>query len=311
MAQNRKRQKDRGQRPGAHRSGNPQVRHVLPPKDRLKPLFKLFNDVTSTVDRLVRDNPVGSEDRLTRFDAEVLVRGVNSVKAAGLLMEQGHWEHAVGVTRQLFELLINMEYLGTLEDREAQVLVYLRFGALQLALEHRRDFEYNQTVGRPIDTQRLAFLEKVLDTQFADFKGKPRHDGTETWVPSWSRKNAKTLAELSPSKMRMHQYRYLYAAWSEQAHATPSSLLDNVFREAEAGWVDEVIESDDKKIIETSAMTLMLFLELWDALPHAVAMPKEKSREWAERMKDVLAVPDLFEELDRHHQSGGSFKSGV
>ncbi|MEU1554327.1 DUF5677 domain-containing protein [Streptomyces scabiei] len=310
MAQNRKRQKNRGQRPGAHRSGNPQVRHVLPPKARLKPLFKLYNDMTSTVDRLVRDNPVSSEDRLPRFDAEVLVRGVNSVKAAGLLMEQGHWEHAAGITRQLFELLINMEHLASMEDREAGVLLYLRFGALQFALEQQKDFLYNQMTGRPIDTQRLALLEHFLDVAFDDFKGKPRHDGTVSWVPSWSRKNAKTLAELSPSKMRVHQYQYLYAAWSEQAHATPSSLIHNVFREGNESWVDEVIESDDKKIVETSSMTLMLFLELWDALPYAPPMPTDKSKEWAEQMRDILAVPDLFEELDRHHQSGGSVTSG-
>ncbi|MCX4861228.1 DUF5677 domain-containing protein [Streptomyces canus] len=295
MAQSRKQKKDQRGRSGAQVSGNPQVRSLLSPKVRLKPLFKLFNDVTGTADRLVYGTPLHSDQQLVRFDAEVLVRGINSLKAARILMEQGHWEHAVGVTRQLFELLINMEHLGTMEDREAATLLYLRFGALQVALGHRRDIEYNQQKGRPIDAHRLAFLEKVLDTQFSDFKGRPKHDGTETWVPSWSKKNAKTLAELSPSKMRMHQYQYLYAAWSEQAHATPSSLIDNVFREAGDGWVDEVIESDDKKIIETSAMALVLFLELWDALPYAPPMPKGKSTEWAEQMKKIIAMPDLFE----------------
>lgn len=295
MAQSKTRKKDRGRRPGTQVPGNPQVRHAPSPKVRLKPLFKLFNDVTSTGDRLVREHPVSSEDRLPRFDTEVFVRGINSVKAAGLLMEQGHWEHAVGVTRQLFELLINMEYLGTLEDRQAGVLLYLRFGALQFALEQQKDTLYNQATGRPVDAQRLAMLEHFLDVAFDDFKGKPRHDGTVPWVPSWSRRNTKALAELSPSKMRVNQYQYLYAAWSEQAHATPSSLIHNVFREAGDGWVDEVIESDDKKIIETSAMTLMLFLELWDTLPYAPSMPRDKSLEWAERMKDIMAVPDLFE----------------
>ncbi|KND38469.1 hypothetical protein IQ63_07490 [Streptomyces acidiscabies] len=251
--------------------------------------------MTSTGDRLVLENPVSSEDRLPRFDTEVLVRGINSVKAAGLLMEQGHWEHAAGVTRQLFELLINMEYLGTLEDREAGVLLYLRFGALQFALQQQKDYLYNEATGRPIDTQRLALLEHFLDVAFDDFKGKPKHDGTVSWVPSWSKKNAKTLAELSPSKMRVSQYQYLYSTWSEQAHATPSSLIHNVFREAGDGWVDEVITSDDMKIVETSAMTLMLFLELWDALPHTPSLPRDKSLGWAEQMREVMAVPDLFE----------------
>jgi hypothetical protein len=310
MAQNRKRKKDQRRRPGAQVSGNPQVRHVPAPKVRLKPLFKLFGDVTGAADRLVHATPVGSDDRLVRFDAEVLVRGINSMKAAGLLMEQGHWEHAVGVTRQLFELLINMEYLAAMEDREAGVLLYLRFGALQFALEQQKDYLYNQATGRPIDAQRLALLEHFLDVAFDDFKGKPKHDGTVSWVPSWSRKNAKTLAELSPSKMREHQYRYLYAAWSEQAHATPSSLIHNVFREGTEGWVDEVIESDDRKIIETGTMTLMLFLELWDALPYVPPMPKDKSREWAEQMRDILAVPDLFEELDRHRQGEETLTAG-
>ncbi|MFA7767786.1 DUF5677 domain-containing protein [Streptomyces sp. NRRL S-448] len=249
--------------------------------------------MTGTADQLLLSTPVSQSNRLARFDSEVLTRGINSLKAARLLMEYGHWEHAGSVARQLFELLINMEHLARMDDRLEGMLLYLRFGALQVARQHQRTLLYNQSSGRAVDTESLESLERLIDTQFADFRGKPKHDGTPTWVPSWSRKNTKTLAELSNNPMRIHQHDHLYTSWSEQTHATPSSLLDNVFRETNEGWIDEVIESDDKQIIGTSSMTLMLFLELWEILPHAAARPGDRAREWAREIMQMVAAPEF------------------
>lgn len=289
----RNRKKNHG-RLGATGSRDPRI--LAAPKMRLKPLFKVFRQVTDAADRAVLSRPLDFDDMLARFDAEILVRGINSVKAARLLMEHGHWEHAVGTARQLFELLINMEHLAGMEDREKGVLLYLRFGVLQLTLEQRRNLLYARETGRTIDTDRLAALSQVLDSHFADFKGKPKHDGTETWVPSWSRKNTKTLVELSTNAMRKHQYEHLYTSWSEQAHATPSSLIDNIVRQNDEGWVDQVIKSDNEEITGASAMTLLLFLELWESLPYVEQPARDQSLEWMRQVMHLISAPD-FESL--------------
>ena len=64
------------------------------------------------------------------FDAGMLSRGSNALKSVRLLCEQAHWEFAAGVVRQLFELVLNMEYLGTLPDRDAAIFRYAKYGLL-------------------------------------------------------------------------------------------------------------------------------------------------------------------------------------
>uniref|UniRef100_A0AAU2VL42 DUF5677 domain-containing protein n=1 Tax=Streptomyces sp. NBC_00008 TaxID=2903610 RepID=A0AAU2VL42_9ACTN len=258
----------------------------------LKPLHELLQEVTATSDRLILSTP-DAPDRLVRFDTEILVRGINSVKSVNLLLEGGHWEHASGIIRQLFELLVNMEYLGKQPDRLEATLLYCRFGLLQLVREQHRHCTYSRDTGRLVDQEHLAFLEKLLDEAFDDFQGAPTADGSVRWVGSWSRKTARALADLSDDTMRPHQYDHLFTSWSEQAHAAPRSLIDNVFRDAGEGWVSEVMESDTRKVIEAANLTVAMFVALWGELPHAVPLPPEKALVWMRTMMQFIAAPEF------------------
>ncbi|MGC5565326.1 DUF5677 domain-containing protein [Streptomyces sp. FR-108] len=294
MAQSRRRKpkKDR-RKSGATGSRDPRVAVV--PVPHLKPLYKLLSEVTATADRLILSTP-DEPDRLVRFDTEILVRAINSVKSVRLLLEGGHWEHASGIIRQLFELLVNMEYLGKQPDRLEATLLYCRFGMLQLVREQHRRCLYNRDTGRPVDKEHLAFLEKLLDESFDDFQGLPRADGSVRWVSSWSRKSTKALSDLSDDAMRPHQYEHLFTSWSEQAHAAPRSLIENIFRDAGEDWVSEAMESDTKKVIEAANLTVAMFVALWRELPHAVPLPAEQANSWMRTTMQFMAVPD-FDDL--------------
>lgn len=292
MGQSRKKKSKSSRRSGATGSRNPLVTSVPAPKDQLRPLFAIFGDMTSTADRLILETPEASSN-LARFDVAILVRGINSLKSIRLLLENGHWEHAVGITRQLFELLVNMEYLGSLEDRLDATFQYVRFGALQMMLERHREIAYSERTNRPVDEEKRAFFQYHFDNSFDDFKGRPKDDGSVRWVPSWSKKNTKALAELSSNKMRIHQYENLFTLWSEQAHATPGSLIHDILRVADGDWVDELVQSDERKIVEASSMAIMLFVELWMQLPHVAPPPAADVRDWARRMMEIVGAPEF------------------
>lgn len=93
--------------------------------------------------------------------------------------------------------------------------------------------------------------------------------------------------------MRLHQYENLFISWSEQAHAAPRSLIDNIFREADEGWIERTIESDERKIVEASSMTLMLFLALWEELPHAIQPTAEQTLNWMRVMMHIIGAPEF------------------
>jgi hypothetical protein len=97
MATSRKRKKDQRKHPGAQEAGNPQIQRTAGPKSRLNSFFKLMGEIAAAAEHAVLSTP-DPDDRLVRFDIEILMRGANSVKAVRVLLEQGHWEHAVGVT---------------------------------------------------------------------------------------------------------------------------------------------------------------------------------------------------------------------
>ncbi|MCX4504578.1 DUF5677 domain-containing protein [Streptomyces anulatus] len=296
----RKRKKKPRKASGATGSGDPRVAEGA--ESHLDSLFKLVFEVTETADRAMPLTPNPS-DRLVRFDMEILARAINSMKSVYLLLRSGHWEHASGITRQLFELLVNMEYLGKQPSRWDATLLYCRFGLLQMALEHHRKAMYNKETGRYVDERRVAFLEKILDGSFDDFKGKPRPDGTTRWVTSWNRKNTKEMSDLSSDRMRPKQYVNLFASWSEQAHATPGSLMDNLFRDMEEDWWERAMESDTQKIVETASMALLLFLSLWRELPHAFPLPREQANAWTRRMMEIVAAPE-FDALPGYRVGG-------
>ncbi|WP_143266286.1 hypothetical protein, partial [Amycolatopsis sp. KNN50.9b] len=161
MAISKKRKKNPRRRPGVQEPRNPQARHTASPKGRLSPFFKLLGEIAAAAEQAVQTTPNPS-DQLVRFDIEILMRGANSVKAVRTLLEQGHWEHSVGVTRQLFELLVNMEYLGAMADRRQGTLLFARFGMLQMLLAQQRRAAYEREKGHPVDAPLAAMVEQHL-----------------------------------------------------------------------------------------------------------------------------------------------------
>jgi hypothetical protein len=286
----RRRPKDR-RRSGATGSRNPQVQHAPSPKARLAKLFKLMGQVTEAAQKAVLSTPDATEP-VVRFDIEVLLRGANSVKAVRVLLEQGHWEHAVGITRQLFELLVNMEYLGKQSDRGEATLRFARFGLLQFVLAEQRKIEYDQGKGRPIDPAKAALVDHHLMNDFTDFQAKPKPDGSVRWVDSWCRQKVQYLAEQSGDPMRVHQYEILFRVWSEEAHATPGALIKSLFRDNDDGWVDRAIAENDQWSKDTLCFTLMFFMRLWLELPH-VSKDVQQIDGWLRALTTHYGAPEL------------------
>ncbi|WP_160160316.1 DUF5677 domain-containing protein [Streptomyces sp. SLBN-134] len=154
----------------------------------MRPLLKLISDVAIGAEKSILATP-HPEDPIVRFDVEILMRGANSVKAVRALLEKGFWEHAVGVVRQVFELLVNMEYLAKQESREDATMLFARFGLLQMILARLRRMSYEEDKGRPIDDKLFAELERHLQNDFVDFRAKSQLNGCRAGAarqrPSW------------------------------------------------------------------------------------------------------------------------------
>ncbi|WTW96870.1 DUF5677 domain-containing protein [Streptomycetaceae bacterium NBC_01309] len=234
-----------------------------------------------------------SGDPLRRFDAEMLNRGVNSAKSVQLLIEQAHWETASAVVRQLFELLVNMEYVSAQDDRGAAVLKYCKFGLLQNVLARQRRATYDVATGRPVDAAYRSLVDQLLTGDaFDEFRAAPKADGSVRWRDSWSGHKTRYLAEQSVSPMRMHQYELLYTLWSEQAHAAPGAFINDLFRDTGPEWVEDAVRENDTKILETIAMTATLFCDLWKNLPGVPEVDPQRALSWTSRLMEQMKSAD-------------------
>jgi uncharacterized protein DUF5677 len=241
-------------------------------------------DVPMTAERAVFTMPLPKDEshrRLVMFDAAMLVRGTNALKAVRLLCEQAHWEFAAGILRQMFELVINMEYLAEQPDRDAAIFRYAEFGLYQKVLHQHLNLLYDQKTGRTIDTERQAVLGQMLEQTFPEFR-RVDDKGKLHVAPSWSGHSARHLAEQSKHRLRADQYELMFATWSEQAHAAPAALMDNIFPANRA--IDDVVASDDARIAETVTVAITLFLELWMLLPNVPESDPLQRLEWTSRM---------------------------
>ena len=263
----------------------------------LRPLAKLATDVLAsarTVGALPR-----SSDAMEVFDRHVLERGCVTLDAVKLLVAQGHWEVASAPTRQLFELLINMEYVAAQTDRVAAVGRFFLFGQLQVLLAAQERFKYEQNSGRAVDASRLADIDQDLaGAQFDQFRHKPKSNGDPNWASSWNSKSARDMSEASPDKMRTKQYKVLFSAWSEQAHGTPGAVIGQMMRE-DMRAVDSVRAREEvvTRSMETLAMALTLFVELWMNLGN-VSQPKlEQFMESNPRQRINIVVYNSFGEM--------------
>lgn len=150
----------------------PGAQGVRPPKTRLKALFELLVEVPITAERAVFTMPLPEAEsprRLVMFDSAMLVRGTNALKAVRLLCEQAHWEFAAGILRQLFELVINMEHLARQPDPRSRDVPLRQVRPLPEGSPPAPEPALRPE-DRPLDTERLAILGKMLDETFPEFR---------------------------------------------------------------------------------------------------------------------------------------------
>lgn len=214
------------------------------------------------------------------FDAAILVRGINALKGIRILVENGHWELAQGVLRQLFELVVNIEYLHHQEDRGEAMRRYVTFGVLEKLDARRDEMRYDEQAGHPVDLAKLDALDKYLATaEFDEFRNKKGE-----FITSWASRKIWEMCEKSPLKIRQYQYKLLYSAWSEHAHATPGALIDSIARTSGSGWVAEVMADDEANIQECVRMGVALFTELRMYLPCIETIAPEVVDGWFQRV---------------------------
>ena len=270
------------------------VKRLPGPKRRLARTFSTLKDASAAGDSLLGE-PLVPRQPLSIFDRGVLIRGVNALKSAHLLLEAMHWEFAAAPARQLFELLVNMEHLNVQDDREQSAIRYTKFGLLQTA-------DYERQTGRPVNEARVATLERMRDSGYEEF----RVVKGQRSASSWSGKSTRELAEASPKQpLRKSQYHLLFVAWSEQVHAAPATLLGGFFP-PNVENIDQLIAEDLTRVAETGAMCVTLFTELWRQLPTLPELDLARALRWQTALvaearllgAPAPVLPDVTEEAD-------------
>ena len=253
---------------------------VVASSPETKRIVAVLGDIDDEAHTAARHSWPDHPSREYDFDAAILTRGINALKGIRILVENGHWELAQGVLRQLFELVVNIEYLHHQEDRGEAMRRYVKFGVLE-KLEARRDeMRYDAQAGHPVNLAKLDALEKYLETsEFDEFRNKKGD-----FITSWASRKIWEMCEKSPLKMRQHQYKLLYSAWSEHAHATPGALVDAILRSSGPGWVEEVMADDEANIQECVRMGVALFVELRMYLPCIEPIVPEMANGWFHRV---------------------------
>jgi hypothetical protein len=263
------------------------VPHFPGPVTRLSRSFEVLDDVVRTADRALFE----SDEAMTRLDLidrAVFVRGINLLKASRILLADGHWEVAASAARQLFELLVNAEYIAREPDRESAWFRYEKFGLLQLTQRILVSIEYSRSTGRPVDEGRARFATDLLQGgSFDEFRTK-----NGNWQRSWSGHTTKALAELSESDLRVKQYEQLFVAWSEETHAAPVALLHSMMPRLAEGWIEDQIKTDDREVGQMIMMLVSLFLQLCRHLPDSPLLDVEACLHWTNVLLREAAKDD-------------------
>jgi hypothetical protein len=268
------------------------IRVIANPGKPLKPLLSVLTDVASSVDKALAAAgpvPAGYEN----FDRAIVIRGENLLKAIVLLSEQLFWEVAASSARQMFELVLNMEALAAMPDREEATFRYSMYGLMQQTRAQIVRLDYERASGRVVDEDRAAKMATLLASpSFDTFKGKAKANGSPNWHSSWNGKNARDMALASKNSIREAQYNQLFVSWSEEAHAAPAAHMASTFRTVGPGWADEVISDDLREAAQVASMALMLFFELWMSLVNVPAPDPDALQDWFNRTNAYMNPDD-------------------
>lgn len=276
---------------------------VAKPKKRLKVSFDVLGAVTRAADDLMERSAIENTPG-NRVQASMYVRGINALKSVHALAEQSQWEFAAGPVRQVFELVINTEELLRRDDLDEALKRYSKFGLLQGARARHETLVYERDTGREYDADRLSFIGKMLEHAFPEFR-RVNKKGVVSFDMTWCGKTTGKLAAESDARIRPHQYALLFSTWSEQVHASPSTMLDDVFG-TKATDLEGLLQADEPKTAEMIAMGITLFIELWRLLP-AIPDPDEGTvKGWSGQLieealrwrADGLPVPPAWAKAD-------------
>lgn len=225
---------------------------------------------------------------LGRFDRAVFERAISILHAVHVLVTAGHWETANAPLRQLFELLVNMEYLNTFQDRELAAIRFVQFGSLQEARARLAELEIAEGRGRHIPLAQLVQAKSALDNpNYAQFKGLDK-TGKEKWAQSWSGKNIRELCAMSSNELRLINYRTLFSTWSEQAHGAPGALVRGIISSV---FPDRpYLHNEEAETEAVIAMSIVQFLELWKLLPQAPILDEAVRDEWLIRLQMLTVI---------------------
>ncbi|MFB8381056.1 DUF5677 domain-containing protein [Streptomyces rubiginosohelvolus] len=267
----------------------------------LAPLYDIADEVLAAADLAGRAE---HEDTSSySFDAHILERGRRGLQSAVLLTKAGYWENCSAVTRQIFELLVNIEHLNSFPNRDEAQGLYTRFGIFQYFLAESKRLSFEKERGRPPNTRWENTVTDFLDGHCSAYKLPPRKDGTQHWQTHWSGRTTRALARSSPDPLRERQYELLFSAWSEQAHAAPGVFATGLFDLYEQEvWEEELakvkgklpenfplLTGGDRRAAQTLGMGIVLFLQLRQQLPGVPQSTTEEIREFQNGVRKFMA----------------------
>jgi hypothetical protein len=258
------------------------------PKVRLPVAFKILDEVISAA--MAASRSAHADEPFEQFQIGIFQRAFNSLKAINVLVENGHWEGATSLSRQLMELALSMEFIFIRSvNPEAEALKFVRYGLLQQALYVRSRSRYEEKIGRLTPASARDITDEALAAEYAEFKaGVNKDNGSVRWTSSWCGKSTYRLAQESPNPARVDQYELLYRAWSEQVHGAPGALMASVFSVDRPDWLVAMLHEDDKRIAETIGNSVNLFSELWVTLPNMrSSFAVEKAHSWLRQLQEV------------------------
>lgn len=212
----------------------------------------------------------------------VAMRGATLLQAGRLLLEEGHWEVAAGVARQMFELLINIEHLLAQPDEGAAWADYKNFAMAADLQARRRAMTYAMGDGYQDSDDAAAELDECLALDVFD-QFRDRHQNIRD---SWSGKTAYKLAEQSRSSERLRQYQFYYRTWSAQAHAGPSALIESLVPRSKTGAVEDFTGSISRETVHLIVMLILLFSDLMIALDTLGPSTQERISLWRQALRD-------------------------
>lgn len=247
-------------------------------RGRLPGHFATLDVVIDDTEGVLAATRPTSEAECTRI--AVGQRALTLLQAARLLLEEGHWEVATGVARQLFEVLLNVEHVLAQSDPASAWDRYRRYGEAATLQAGLRKLKYAGQLGYADTDGEAEKIEGLLaDAAYAEFK-----TGQGVVRPNWSGKKVAALARDSPREGRGDQYEFYYRTWSEQAHGSSSTLIEMLIPQPESGAHERILAGVARESRHLIVMLLILFADLVSALGLFGDAYGERSKAWREAL---------------------------